>query len=689
METKNMYNDLSKKNRIDVLPWIEKYRPASLDEIISHKTVINVLKTTIANNKLQHILFHGVSGVGKCLAPGTPIIMYDGSITNVENLKIGDQLMGDDNTPRQILSTISGEDNMYNIIQQFGDNYIVNSEHIICLKLWCPYQIYTELGYSDIGMNNSNKKTYNLIWFEKHVLNHQSFSYLPDLYRYKQFLIENNIANREGDICDISIKDYIAKQTKWKYAYKGFKCDKITCWSKKKVNLDPYLLGYWLAKSNDLISFDVEPFDVESFDVESFDVAYDVASGIASLDMTFINNLKKNLLNNKHVPNDYKYNDVNIRSRLLKGFLNGNSNISKSRLLYDDIVFIARSLGLIADVVILNNINSNLKYYTININSNVHSRLYNIHVVKLSRGSYYGFEIDGNKRFLLGDFTVTHNTSTIMACAKELYGDKIDLMTLNINASEERGIEVVRNRIQQFVDAKIIHSETNKSIFKLVILDEADAMTSDAQAMLRKVIENYSYCARFCLICNYIKKITPALQSRCACYRFPPLKPQDIEKKIIAVAKLENVKITKSGIETIIKRSKGDMRRVLNILQSTSMSYDLITGAVINKCIGYPNSKDIDKIMNSLVYDNFETSCKLISDIKTKHGYSLQDIITEITSELISIIENQNNSKFKKLDQFYILSIIKTLSVIEYNLTTCVTDSLQLSALVGAFKLAS
>jgi replication factor C subunit 3/5 len=276
-----------------------------------------------------------------------------------------------------------------------------------------------------------------------------------------------------------------------------------------------------------------------------------------------------------------------------------------------------------------------------------------------------------------------------MACAKELYGNKMDLMMLNINASEERGIEVVRNRIQQFVNAKVIHSEDNKSIYKLVILDEADAMTSDAQAMLRKVIENYSYCTRFCLICNYIKKITPALQSRCACYRFPPLKPEDINKKISFVAKLENIKITESGINAIIKRSKGDMRKVLNILQSTSMSYDVIDDTIVNRCIGYPNCADIKTIMTSLVSDNFEISYKLISEIKTKHSYSLQDIITEIASELISIPENPKNNIYKNLHPYRIITILKTLSQIEYNLSTCVTESLQLSALVGAFKLSS
>jgi replication factor C subunit 3/5 len=278
-------------------------------------------------------------------------------------------------------------------------------------------------------------------------------------------------------------------------------------------------------------------------------------------------------------------------------------------------------------------------------------------------------------------------TSVVMACARKLYGDKMDLMMLNINASEERGIEVVRNRIQQFVNAKIIHSENNKSIFKLVILDEADAMTSDAQAMLRKVIEKYSYCTRFCLICNYIKKITPALQSRCACYRFPPLKAEDIRMRVLYVAKKEGINVTEEGISTIIKRSKGDMRKVLNILQSTSMSYSIITDVVVNRCIGYPNVLDISKIMNSLTNDTFEASFNLILDIKTKNSYSLQDIISEVSGELIKICGNPKENNYDNFNPVHITSILKIMSDIEYNLTTCVTESLQLSALVAAFKL--
>lgn len=747
--------DLSKKNRYDVLPWIEKYRPPSFDEIISHKTVIDVLRKTIKDNRLQHLLFHGPSGTGKCLDLTTPVMMYNGLIKQAQYIKTGDLLMGNDNTPRRVLSTTTGEDDMYHVIQNKGDDYVVNSEHLISLKLSSPFQ--------KKWLEKENR--YKLIWLENHTLKQKSFTVQmknkrkykynfksnEDAYtalkNYKQHLIDNNIANKKGDICDISIKDYLRKQVDWKNVYKGFKCGRITCWQKQEVDLDPYLLGYWLGDGDRYKAHitTADPEIVTEFTEKAKAVGlnlrqgnntekykgeyqYFITTGICidkdnnkwsnnnNYENYFYKCLKKyNLIDNKHVPDDYKYNGVDTRLQLLAGFLDADAHLNKSnnfefcqksKKLYDDIVFIARSLGLIASVV-KSKIIDGVEYYRSNIygkgiedipvkiprkesDEYRHYKdplVYEIQIEKLPKGKYCGFELDDNGRFLLGDFTVTHNTSMIMSCARELYGDKMDLMTLNINASEERGIEVVRGRIQEFVNAKIIHCGSNNSMFKLVILDEADAMTADAQAMLRKVIENYSYCTRFCLICNYIKKITPALQSRCACYRFPPLKPEDIKIKILSVAELENINITEDGIDTIINRSKGDMRRVLNILQSTSMSYGVITGAVVNKCIGYPNSIDIKKIIDSLVNDNFQTSYKIISEIKTKDSYSLQDIITEITSELILITVNPKLNKYNNLDPFRIISIIKLLSQIEHNLTTCVTESLQLSALVGAFKL--
>jgi replication factor C subunit 3/5 len=285
----------------------------------------------------------------------------------------------------------------------------------------------------------------------------------------------------------------------------------------------------------------------------------------------------------------------------------------------------------------------------------------------------------------------TGKTSVIMSCAKELYGPDYNLMVLEINASEERGIEVIRTRVHQFVSTKNIFFGNMKNTFKLVILDEADAMTGDAQAILRKVIEKYTYNTRFCLICNYVKKINIALQSRCTLFRFSPLKQIYIRKKIAEIIDKENVNITDLGISTIIKRANGDMRKVLNILQSTSMAYDVVTDVEVNNCTSYPTQNNMIIIFESLICDTFKNSLNLIDTIKANEGYSLNDIIIELHEEIIKLIMKDKNTfvmiKNKKINKLNLAKILELMRDIEYNLTICTSELLQTSAIVGIFKL--
>lgn len=276
----------------------------------------------------------------------------------------------------------------------------------------------------------------------------------------------------------------------------------------------------------------------------------------------------------------------------------------------------------------------------------------------------------------------TGKTSAIMACARELYKNNYSMMVLDINASEERGIEVVRNKIKDFICTKGIFLENKTSIFKLVILDEADAMTQDAQAMLVSFMEHYSANVRFCLICNYIKKICQAIQSRCTTFKFSPLSNQNITQKIKNVCDSNNSKITSDGIDTLIKISKGDMRKVLNVLQVTSMSHDEINSESITTCIGYPTPKDINKIYNILINKSYGNCVNEITQIIEKNGYSLSDIITEL---FYLITQKFNNNE---ISQEKYISIIVNMRNIETNLTLCPSESIQLLGLIGLFKLA-
>ena len=215
----------------------------------------------------------------------------------------------------------------------------------------------------------------------------------------------------------------------------------------------------------------------------------------------------------------------------------------------------------------------------------------------------------------------------------------------------------------------------------MVILDEADAMTDDAQAMLINIMEKYTLNARFCLMCNSIKKINPAIQSRCSVFRFSPLKRECIEDRIMEIAKTYKFKITDDGIDTLIKIANGDMRKVINNLQATHMAFNKVTSENICKCAGYPHYTDIIEIRKILLKNNIHDGYEKIRSVIRENGFSLIDIIHELyDSYLEDYISN------KKMD-FNIESMIMHLRNIESNLTMCQNEDMQLSGMVSAFFL--
>jgi replication factor C subunit 3/5 len=154
-------------------------------------------------------------------------------------------------------------------------------------------------------------------------------------------------------------------------------------------------------------------------------------------------------------------------------------------------------------------------------------------------------------------------TSTILVLAKQIYKEKLNTMVLELNASDNRNIQVVRKVIREFASTKNMFADG----FKLIILDEVDSMTVDAQFCLRRIIEMYSENVRFCFICNYIGKIIPAIQSRCTRFKFIPIPNQLITEKLDSILEQEKISIPTGIINNIIEHSHGDMRKILNIIQ--------------------------------------------------------------------------------------------------------------------------
>lgn len=229
-------------------------------------------------------------------------------------------------------------------------------------------------------------------------------------------------------------------------------------------------------------------------------------------------------------------------------------------------------------------------------------------------------------------------TSTIICCTKEIYGDYDDCMVLRLNASNERGIDTVRTKIKNFVSNKnsVFFPRETKSyyVYKLVILDEIDSMTVEAQGMLRQTIEKNSATTRFCLICNNIDKINPALQSRCASFHFTPLDAINMKKRLKMICHNEEMVINNEIIDAIIQLSNGDMRVAINILQSCKTIKN-----------GYVNIDDVYKISGfctpNIIYDIYDILVDLFGG---------NNSISITVEKMVNIIINNNITIFHLLD---------------------------------------
>ncbi|KAG2734332.1 hypothetical protein G9P44_002338 [Scheffersomyces stipitis] len=270
----------------------------------------------------------------------------------------------------------------------------------------------------------------------------------------------------------------------------------------------------------------------------------------------------------------------------------------------------------------------------------------------------------------------TGKTSTIIALAREIYGTNYKNMVLELNASDDRGIDVVRNQIKNFASTMQIFSRG----FKLIILDEADAMTAVAQNSLRRIIEKYTKNTRFCILANYAHKLNPALLSRCTRFRFHPISEDAIKDRIQNVIIKESLKIDPPAEAALLKLSKGDMRRALNVLQACKSAVDSadeeINEDMIYECVGAPHPKDIEVVLDSILKDDWTTAYITINKYKTTKGLALIDLIS-------GFIEILNQYKLQGKTR---IEIFKGLSEIEYGISRGGNDKIQSSAIIGVIK---
>jgi replication factor C subunit 3/5 len=213
---------------------------------------------------------------------------------------------------------------------------------------------------------------------------------------------------------------------------------------------------------------------------------------------------------------------------------------------------------------------------------------------------------------------------------------------------------------------------------RLIILDEADSMTFDAQFALRRIIEKYSATIRFCLICNYENKIIPAIRSRCANFRFSNIDIKHINFKLNQIAVSERLKFEPDVINTISILAKGDLRKAINLLQSISMHSDFITVGLCYETAGIPSNGEIKKIIEILMNNkiDFNKAYLVVNDLIKKQGYSLSTVLKELVTQIL------NDTKIlEKIPQ-----TLSDLSDLENMVTKSTFGDIYITSLVGIFK---
>ncbi len=257
---------------------------------------------------------------------------------------------------------------------------------------------------------------------------------------------------------------------------------------------------------------------------------------------------------------------------------------------------------------------------------------------------------------------------------KELYGPSWKENYLELNASDERGIEVVRQKVKDFARTKAIKDVP----FKVIFLDEADALTREAQQALRRTMENYTNTCRFILSCNYSSKIIDPIQSRCVSFRFKILEKKDISEVIRRVAERENLKISQDAFEAIYEASEGDCRKAINLLQATASIALDINAEMISMIAASTKPTGIKVVLDYALAGDFVTARDKLLDVMLKESISGSDVIKAIQKEIWAL---QIEPEIK-------VRLTEKTGETEFRMTEGSDEFVQLQALLASFVLA-
>jgi len=263
----------------------------------------------------------------------------------------------------------------------------------------------------------------------------------------------------------------------------------------------------------------------------------------------------------------------------------------------------------------------------------------------------------------------TGKTTAALCLAHDLFGERYMDVFMELNASDARGIDVVRTTVKEFARIATISGAP----FKILVLDEADNMTDDAQHALRRTMERYTETCRFILCCNYSGKIIEPIQSRCAVFRFTPLSEDDVEEYLRLIAKKENVKFTEDGIKAVIEVAEGDLRKAINTLQAAASLKKAVNQDSVYVVVGRARPKDVREMLELAFNGDFLRAREKLRLMLIEYGLSGTDIVKQIHSEIFRMTIPEKNK----------ITLAEAIGEADYRLVEGADEEVQLSALLA------
>ena len=264
-------------------------------------------------------------------------------------------------------------------------------------------------------------------------------------------------------------------------------------------------------------------------------------------------------------------------------------------------------------------------------------------------------------------------TSASVAMARELFGPGFEQNFLELNASDQRGIDVVRSTIKDFARTLAFNAQ-----FKIIFLDESDALTDDAQQALRRTMEKYTRTVRFILSCNYSSRIIEPIQSRCVVFRFRPLAAKEIEARLVDVAKKEKVEVDDKAWKAIIYVAQGDMRKSINVLQASAAMGKAIDEKTVYEVSSRARPEEIKDLIRLALSGQFLPAREKLDTLLYEYGMAGEDVITQLYRELIDFPEAELDSKTK-------IALVDVIGEYNFRLVEGASERIQLEALLAQF----